>query len=320
MAGKRILSMCKAAVAAWIEDYAASMGAALAYYTLFSLAPLLLIAIAIAGLVFGQDAARGEIVAQLRDLMGDDGASAVQALLQNVSEPGKGIVATVIGGATLLIGAMSVFGELQDALDRIWRVPVPPGGSSWKRLLRTRLLSFGMVIAIGFLLLTSLLVSAAIGALETWWAPAFGGWQVLAHVADLVFGYAVVTLAFALIYKVVPRVPIEWHDVWVGALVTAGLFVIGKFAIGTWLGHAGFASGFGAAASVVVLLAWIYYSAQIFLLGAEFTQVYARSCGSHHPEAAAARAADAASASAPVAAVAASRAALAEAMGRKSRG
>ena len=315
MADKRILPMCKTAIAAWIEDYAPSMGAALAYYTLFSLAPLLLIAIAIAGLVFGEDAAHGRIVAELRGLMGDDGASTVQALLQNVSKPGEGVTATVVGGATLLIGAMSVFGELQDALDRIWRVPAPPGGTSLKGLLRTRLLSFAMVVAIGFLLLVSLLVSAGIAALERWWAPAFGAWQVLAHVADLAFGYVIVTVAFALIYKVVPRVRIEWPDVWVGALVTAGLFVVGKFAIGTWLGHAGFASGFGAAASVVVLLAWLYYSAQIFLLGAEFTWVYARSCGSHQPRGAARAGADA-EADAAAAALAASRAAIAEALGK----
>jgi membrane protein len=316
MADKRILAMCKAAVAAWIEDFAPSMGAALAYYTLFSLAPLLLIAIAIAGLVFGEDAARGQIVAELRGLMGDDGANAVQALLQNVKEPAAGVTATIVGGATLLIGAMTVFGELQDALDRIWRVPAPPGGSSWKRLVRTRLLSFSMVVAVGFLLLVSLVASAGLAALERWWDPAFGGWRLMAHIADLVLGYLFVTLAFALIYKVVPRVSIEWHDVWVGALVTAALFSVGRFAIGTWLGHSGLASGFGAAASVVVLLVWLYYSAQIFLLGAEFTWVYARTFGSHRPVGAAAPGSAPASGEA-AAALAASRAAIAEALGRK---
>ena len=280
---KQIWSVGRQAVAAWSDDYAPSMGAALAYYTLFSIAPLLLIAISIAGLVFGEDAARGQVYGELRELMGDQGAAAVEALLKNVNRPTEGIVASVLGVVALLVGAMSVFGELQNALDRIWRARTPPGGSGPLQLLRGRLLSFGMVFGIGFLVLVSLLLSAALAALGKWWAPMFGGWSVLASVVDLVLGFAVVTAGFALIYKVVPRVRIEWRDVWVGAAVTALLFALGRFAIGFYLGRATFASGFGAAASLVVLLVWMYYSAQIFLLGAEFTWIYAHAFGSRSP-------------------------------------
>ena len=319
---KQMWGVARQAVAAWSDDYAPSMGAALAYYTLFSIAPLLLIAISIAGLVFGEDAARGRIYGELRDLMGDEGAAAVEALLKNVNQPGKGIVATIAGVATLLIGAMTVFGELQNALDRIWRAPAPPGGSGLLQLLRGRLLSFAMVFGIGFLVLVSLLASAALAALGKWWAPMFGGWSVLANAVDLVLGFAVVTAAFAMIYKVVPRVRIEWRDVWVGAAVTALLFTLGRFAIGFYLGRATFASGFGAAASLVVLLVWMYYSAQIFLLGAEFTWIYAHAFGSLCPRphaTAGARAPDP-SMDEAVQAIAASRAAIASALsGRRRR-
>ena len=319
---KQMWGVARQAVAAWSDDYAPSMGAALAYYTLFSIAPLLLIAISIAGLVFGEDAARGQIYGELRDLMGDEGAAAVEALLKNVNQPGKGVVATIAGVVTLLIGAMTVFGELQNALDRIWRAPAPPGGSGLLQLVRGRLLSFGMVFGIGFLVLVSLLASAALAALGKWWAPMFGGWSVLANAVDLVLGFAVVTAAFAMIYKVVPRVRIEWRDVWVGAAVTALLFTLGRFAIGFYLGRATFASGFGAAASLVVLLVWMYYSAQIFLLGAEFAWIYAHAFGSLCPRphaTAGARAPDP-SMDEAVQAIAASRAAIASALsGRRRR-
>ena len=277
---KQITSLLRETFAAWSDDYAPSMGAALAYYTLFSIAPLLLIAISVAGLVFGEEAARGEILLQLRDLMGEEGALAIQALLKSVSVPTKGVLATVAGVSVLLIGATTVFGELQNALDRIWRVPVAPGGSGLWKLLRARLLSFGMILGIGFLLIVSLVASAGLAALGKWWAPAFGGWTVLAELIDVTLGFALFTVSFALIYKFVPRVRIEWRDVWIGAAVTALLFTVGKFAIGLYIGRTSFASGFGAAASLVVLLAWMYYSAQIFLLGAEFTWVYANTLGS----------------------------------------
>jgi len=319
---KQMWGVARQAVAAWSDDYAPSMGAALAYYTLFSIAPLLLIAISIAGLVFGEDAARGRIYGELRDLMGDEGAAAVEALLKNVNQPGKGVVATIAGVVTLLIGAMTVFGELQNALDRIWRAPAPPGGSGLLQLVRGRLLSFGMVFGIGFLVLVSLLASAALAALGKWWAPMFGGWSVLASAVDIVLGFAVVTAGFALIYKVVPRVRIEWRDVWVGAAVTALLFTLGRFAIGFYLGRATFASAFGAAASLVVLLVWMYYSAQIFLLGAEFTWIYAHAFGSlsPRPHAGAGTRAPGPSLDEAVQALAASRTAIAAALrGRRRR-
>ena len=319
---KQMGAVARQAVKAWSDDYAPSMGAALAYSTLFSIAPLLLIAISIAGLVFGEDAARGQVYGELRGLMGEQGAAAVEALLKNVNQPAQGILATAIGVVTLLIGAMTVFGELQNALDRIWRAPAPPGGSGLLQLLRGRLLSFAMVFGIGFLVLVSLLASAALAALGKWWAPMFGGWSVLANAVDLVLGFAVVTAAFAMIYKVVPRVRIEWRDVWVGAAVTALLFTLGRFAIGFYLGRATFASGFGAAASLVVLLVWMYYSAQIFLLGAEFTWIYAHAFGSLCPRphaTAGARAPDP-SMDEAVQAIAASRAAIASALsGRRRR-
>ena len=280
MKWKDALGMVRAAIAAWSDDYAPSMGAALAYYALFSVAPLVLIAVAIAGMVFGAEAARGEVVGQLRGLVGDGGALAIEALLKAAHEPGRGALAAVVGGITMVIGATTVFGELQNALDRIWCVPRAPGGWNLMQLLRARVLSFGMVLTIGFLLLVSLLAGAALTALGRWWAPWFGGWQVLARVLDVLLGWALATVAFALLYKVVPRARVAWSDVRVGAVATAALFGVGKYAIGLYLGRAAFASAFGAAGSIVVLLAWMYYAAQIFLLGAEFTWDYARTCGS----------------------------------------
>jgi len=275
-----VWTLIKESVSAWIDDYAASMGAALAYYTLFSIAPLLLIVIAVAGFFFGEEAAQGEILAQLRGLIGDEGAIAVQGLLKSASRPAEGVIATVAGLFVLVLGATTVFGELQNALDRIWRVPaVKEGGGIWK-LIRTRLLSFGMVLGIGFLLLVSLVASAALSALGKWWDGLFGSWEGLLQIINFVVSFAVITGLFGMIYKILPRVKIDWHDVWVGAAVTALLFSIGKSLIGLYLGKSSVASGFGAAGSFVVLLVWVYYSAQIFLLGAEFTWVYAHTFGS----------------------------------------
>jgi membrane protein len=275
-----LFSLCRQAINAWMDDYAPSMGAALAYYTLFSIAPLLLIVISIAGLVFGPDAARGHIFAELRDLMGEDGAAAAQALLQSVNKPAQGLIGTIVGVVLLGVGAISVFGELQNALDRIWRAPGRAGSGGLWALVRGRLLSFGMVLGIGFLLILSLVASAAVAALGKFAAPWFGSWAVLAELLNLVLSFALVTVTFAMIYKIIPRVRIGWRDVWVGAAVTALLFSIGKSLIGLYLGRSSFASGFGAAGSLVVLLVWMYYSAQIFLLGAEFTWVYAHVHGS----------------------------------------
>jgi membrane protein len=281
---RAIFSLFKEAVDAWIEDYAPSMGAALSYYTLFSIAPLLLIAVGVAGLVFGEQAARGEIFGQLRELMGDQGASAVERLLASVDKPEGGLIATAAGIGALLLGAMSVFGELQNALDRIWRAPARKKSAGWWNLLHSRLLSFGMILCIAFLLMISLVVSALLSALGKLWGPAFKDWETAAHFIDVLLSFGLVTVLFALIYKFIPRVRIPWRDVWVGAGVTAVLFAVGKFAIGLYLGKSTVASAFGAAGSLAVMMVWVYYSAQIFLLGAEFTWVYAHAYGSRRGE------------------------------------
>jgi membrane protein len=256
------------------------MGAALAYYTTFSLAPVLLIVIAIAGLAFGQDAARGQIVSQLSGLVGEPGAKAIEGALASVDHPASGIGATIIGIVTLLLGATSVFSELQSALDRIWRAPALAQQFDIMSWIRSRLLSFGMVIAMGFLLLVSLVVDAGLSALGKWGGGLFPGAVVALQVLNLVVGFAVTTAVFAAAYRILPRVKIQWSDVWVGSFVTAALFTIGKYLIGVYLGRVGVGSTFGAAGSFIVILVWVYYSAQIFLLGAEFTWVFAHRHGS----------------------------------------
>jgi membrane protein len=272
--------MFKATMTAWIDDYAPSMGAALSYYTVFSLAPLLVIVISVAGLIFGADAVRGAIFYQIDDLMGADAAKAIQDLLGSVSKPSTGILGTVLGVVVLLIGATTVFGELQDALDRIWRAPARTKASGWVTLVRTRILSFGMILGIAFLLMVSLVTGAGIAALGKWWGGWFEGWEVLAQIINAVVGFVMTVAVFALIYKLMPRVKVSWGDVWVGATVTALLFTVGRFLISLYIGKTGVASGFGAAGSVAVIFVWVYYSAQVFLVGAEFTWVYAQRFGS----------------------------------------
>lgn len=279
----RVWRVARQSVDAFVDDNAASMGAALSYYTLFSIAPLLLIVLAIAGLVFDAEAARGQVFDQLRGLLGNDGAAAVEGLLQSMSQPSKGALGTLIGAVVLVIGATTVFAELQNDLDRIWRAPVRPVTSGLWSLLRTRLLSFGMVLAIGFLLLVSLVLNAAISAWGSWTAP--DGWEAAGQIVNFVLGFLFTTGAFALIYKFMPRVRIQWRDVFVGAALTSLLFTIGKLLIGLYIGKSGVVSGFGAASSVVVLLVWVYWSAQIFLLGAELTWVYAHEFGSRRGQA-----------------------------------
>jgi len=276
----RWTALVKDTVAAWIDDYAPSMGAALSYYTVFSLAPMLLIVISVAGMVFGAEAARGEIFGQLRGLMGADAAKTVEDLLTSVSEPKEGIAATLFGLVLLLIGATSVFGELQDALDRIWRAPARDRSGGVFGLVRARLLSFGMILGVAFLLMVSLVLGAVTSALGKWWSGAFGSWELVAQGVNIVAGFAVTTLGFAMIYKLMPRVKVQWRDVWLGAAVTALLFTIGQLLIGLYIGKSGITSGFGAAASLIVIFVWVYYSAQVFLLGAEFTWIYARTFGS----------------------------------------
>ncbi len=276
---RTLWSLCKAAVLAWRDDHARSVGAALSYYTLFSIGPLLLIVISIAGVVFGDEAARGQIFATLNDFLGDEGAVAIEGLVESVSLGGKSGIGLAIGGALLMFGATRVFIELQEALERIWELPVTKDGGGWA-LVRQRVASFGMVLAIGFLLMVSLLANAALAALGRWWAPLFGGWEVALQVVNFLLGLGLTATVFALIYKFMPRVRIAWRDVWVGAFVTAVLFSIGKLLIGLYIGKSGVTSGFGAAASVVALLVWVYWSAQIFLIGAEFTWVWAHRLGS----------------------------------------
>ena len=272
--------LVKETVSAWYADFAPSMGAALSYYTLFSLAPLLIIVIAIAGLVLGQEAVQGELFGQLQGLLGDEGATAVQGILGSASDPKSGILATVIGVAFLIFGATSVFGELQSDLDRIWKVPPRQDSGLWS-LLRDRLLSFGMVLGIGFLLLVSLIVSAALSALGKWSQGWFAELETVMQAANFLVSFALITGLFAMIYKILPRAPIAWRDVWIGSAVTALLFTIGKFAIGLYIGRSHLSAAYGAAGSLVVVLVWVYYAAQIFLLGAEFTHVYANTRGSH---------------------------------------
>lgn len=277
---QQMWALIKRSVSAWIDDSAPSMGAAIAYYTLFSIAPLLVIVIAIAGVVFGTEAAQDAIVAQLEGLIGHEGAVAVQGLVKSGAEPGRGAIAAIVGAGTLFIGATTVFAELQSALDRIWEVPAGKQASGIWHLTRQRLLSFGMVLVLGLLMLVSLVVSAALTALGRWWGGLFEGWEAVLHVVNFAVSFAVVTGLFAAIYKIMPRADIAWRDVWIGAVVTALLFTLGKFLIGLYLGKSGVTAGFGAAGSLVVLLIWVYYSAQIFLLGAEFTWVYAHARGS----------------------------------------
>jgi membrane protein len=278
---RRLGTVLRKAANAWIDDHAQSMGAALSYYTVFSIAPLLLIAISVAGLVFGREAAQGAVVDQLQGLIGQNGAQAIQDLLKNVSRPSEGILATITGVVVLVIGATSVFGELQDDLDRIWQVPTRQKVAGWWAFLHARLLSIGMILAIGFLLLVSLAASAAFDAFASWSTSALAGWEGLAHVVNFVLSFVLTTALFAMIYRFMPQATIEWRDVAIGAVVTALLFAVGKYLIGLYIGKSALASGFGAAGSLAVLLAWVYYSAQIFLFGAEFTWAYAHAFGSH---------------------------------------
>ena len=280
----QIWSLTKQSIGSWSEDYAPSMGAALSYYTLFSIAPLLIIVIGVAGLFFGADAVRGVIFAQLQALMGDEGARAIQEMLSSASRPKTGAIATTISVFGLLIGATTVFNELQSDLDRIWRAPAREKRAGIWKLLRTRLLSFALILGFAFLLTVSLVTSAALATLGKWWGAWFGAWEILGYVLDLVLNFGLLTLLFALIYKMIPRVHVSWHDVWIGAAVTALLFTVGKFLIGMYLGKSHVTSSFGAAGSMVIVMLWVYYSAQIFLLGAEFTWVYANAFGSRRNE------------------------------------
>jgi len=269
------LQLVRQSSTSWSDHNAPSMGAAIAFYTIFSIAPILIIAVGVAGLLLGTDTVRSDLLIQMKSLMGDAGASAVQTLLSNTTYMGKNRIATAVGIATLLVGATSVFGELQNSLDRIWGTPDKVRVSGTWNFLRSRFLSFGLVLGVGFLLLVSLVVSAALAALGNWLSAMIGDWAVILFVIDGLLSLILSTLVFGLVYRFVPRVAIGWEYVWVGGLVTAILFSVGKQAIGLYLGKSAFTSAYGAAGSFVVLLLWVYYSAQIFLFGAEFTRAFA---------------------------------------------
>ena len=279
MRARDLGSVFQRALAGWWNDNVPRMGAALAYYTLFSLAPILVVAIAVAGLVFGPEAVRGEIVGQIDGLVGHEGAKAVQAMLEGAAKPSASIPATIVGVITFFLGATGAFLELQTDLDAIWRVKPKESTSFWRALLKQRLVSFALVLGFAFLLLTSLVVSAGLAALHTYMGSAFPGGAVLWEGLNVVVSLAVIAALFAMIYKVLPDVRLSWSDVVVGALVTAGLFTLGKFLIGLYIGTSAFASTYGAAGSVIVILVWVYYSAQIILLGAEFTREYVKRFG-----------------------------------------
>jgi membrane protein len=266
-------------VSAWITHNASSLGAALAFYTLFSIAPILVIAMAVAGSVFGPNVAETRVLGEMRGLLGDAGANAVQGLLASAHQSGLKGIAGAIGVVTLLIGATSVFGELQNTLDYIWKSPKKTS-VAWWRILRSRVLSVGLILGVGFLLMVSLIVSAALAALGAWLGAFLVQWSVILPALDLVLSLGLTTVLFAVIYKYVPREDIAWGDVWIGGLVTACLFTVGKLLIGLYLGRSSLSSAYGAAGSIMVLLLWIYYSAQIFLLGAEFTHVFTYALGS----------------------------------------
>jgi len=277
---KGIFNFVKAVFEKFADDKAPKLGASLAFYTIFSLSPLLVIIISISGLIFGPDAARGEIVNEIGDLIGREGAEVVQTALKNTNDPETGIISLIISLVTLAIGSTVVFIELQDSLDMIWKVKPKPGRNFIKGLVKDRVQSFALVVATGFLLLVSLVVSAGITALGNYLQGRINLPFDLMQIINLVISLAVMFVLFGLIYKVLPDVHLGWKEVWFGALVTAGLFTLGKYLISLYLGSNTLGSTYGAAGSLVILLLWVYYSAQILFLGAEFTQVYANKFGS----------------------------------------
>jgi membrane protein len=275
-----IWGLLKRTVAQWIEDQPFQLASSLSYYTLFSLAPLLIIVIAIAGFAFGRDAAEHQIVGTIQGMIGQQSAKAVQEMIQNAgSQPKTGILSAVIGVVTLILGAGGVVGQLQTSLNTIWGVTPKPGQGVWG-FVRQRFISFAMVLSIGFLLLVSLVISAVVTSLTQFMGSFLGGAEIVAHVLDLFVSFILVTALFAMIYKFLPDVRIQWRDVWIGAALTSVLFTVGKFLIGLYLGHSGVSSAYGAAGSLITVLLWVYYSSLIFFLGAEFTQVYASQYGS----------------------------------------
>jgi membrane protein len=261
----------------WLQHKDARLGAALAYYSIFSLGPLIVIAIAIAGFVFGADAVQAQVVGALQGLLGDSGTQAIDAMLKGANKPREGILATVIGVGTLVLAAVGVVVQLKDALNTVWEVETSPGSGIW-RFVRTYIWSLAGVLSVGFLLLVSMLLTAALSAAGKYIAPYLP--EATLQIAGSLASFAIITVLFAMMFKWLPDTPIAWRDVWLGAILTAALFEVGKLLIGLYIGKQGLQSTYGAAASIVVVLIWVYYSVQLVLMGAEFTNVYARRYGS----------------------------------------
>lgn len=279
MALNDYVGLVKTTAREWSEDKAARLGAALAYYSVFSIGPLVLLAAGIASLIFGQDAAQGKVVDEIKGTVGEPVAKALQQMLAHGSQSGWGTGATIFGVVALLFGASGVFGQLQDALNTVWKVAPKPGRGIWG-IISDRFLSLTMVLGTGFLLLISLVLSAALSALSNSLNALFPGGAIVWQIVDQVVSFIVIGLLFAMIFRLLPDAQVAWRDVWIGAALTALLFSLGKFLLGWYLGREGVTSGFGAAGSLVIILLWVYYSSQILLFGAEFTRVYAQQFGS----------------------------------------
>jgi len=284
LSSKEILALLEETVKEWSNDKAPRLGASVAFYTLLSLAPLLIVIVTVAAIAYGKEAAEGQLFWEIKGLLGPDGAKVVQGVVQSAYKPGTGLIATLLGVVTLAIGATSVVVELTDALNTIWKVPTPGGDTGLvagiRRIAKERFYSFAMVLGIGFLLLVSLVLSAWLAAMGRFFRSFLPAPEPILEAATFLISFIVVTALFAAIYKLLPAVRLEWSDVIIGASVTSLMFTIGKQLVGLYLGKAGFGSTYGAAGSLAVLLVWVYYSAQLFFLGAEFTKVYTRTFGS----------------------------------------
>jgi membrane protein len=279
MAVSEIISLFKAGFDEWSEDKASRLAAALSYYSAISLAPLLIVLLGIAGLAFGREAATGQVAAQVQELLGEQSARAIQDIIANANKPTTGIISTIVGTIVLLLGASGVFGALQDGLNTVWEVKPKPGRGILG-VIKDRFLSLAMVLGVGFLLLVSLVLNAVLAAFGKYLGGILPLPPLVLEIIYFIVSFAVITLLFALMYKVLPDVEISWSDVWVGASITALLFTIGKFLIGLYLGRSTVGTAYGAAGSLIVILIWIYYSAQILFFGAELTQVYTNKYGS----------------------------------------
>ena len=279
----RVFRLIKDSAVAWLDDGCPRLGAALAFYTIFSLAPVLIIGISVASFAFGREAVQGHVVTQIQHLVGHDAALTIQAMIENAHRSRSGVTATLLGIATLLVGATAVFGELQDAFNLIWRSKPRPR-SFWLSMIISRLLSFSLVVALGFLMLASLIASAGITAFTGYLEVLAGATGPVLSLINFGTSFVILTVLFALLFRVLPSAVVTWRDVWLGSFITAILFSVGKFVIGLYLGNSAIASSYGAAGSLVVILVWIYYSAQILLFGAEFTRLHS---APHNPVAAA---------------------------------